>query len=143
MIDRYDLAFEDFDGALGHLRGNQAINYEQIGLKFILFSAEVLFNKCVSTMHFHTYHRAYVVVLIRGLALMRMGRFQEGMELLYAAQLEKSTPEHDVIDDAIAESGEGYTVFSIVRPKYTCRKRSKLKISCSLSDFCMNHLPSK
>jgi len=30
------------------------------------------------------------------------------------AQKDKATDEHNVIDDAIAEKGEGYTVFSIV-----------------------------
>ncbi len=29
---------------------------------------------------------------------------------------EKATDEHNVIDDAISDRGEGYTVFSIVRP---------------------------
>ncbi|KDN46517.1 hypothetical protein RSAG8_04170, partial [Rhizoctonia solani AG-8 WAC10335] len=42
-----------------------------------------------------------------------MGRPEEAMVDLIAAQKEKSTPEHDVIDDAIREQGEGYTVFSI------------------------------
>jgi hypothetical protein len=37
------------------------------------------------------------------------------MKDLENARLEKATEEHNVIDDAIAERGEGYTVFSIVR----------------------------
>ena len=32
------------------------------------------------------------------------------------AQREKATEEHGVIDDAIQDRGEGYTVFSIVSP---------------------------
>jgi hypothetical protein len=69
-------------------------NYEQLGLKFRLFSAEVLFNK--------------------GLAQIYLGRTQEGMADMEEARRDKATDEHAVIDDAIADRGEGYTVFSIV-----------------------------
>jgi len=37
------------------------------------------------------------------------------MRDLESARQEKVTEEHNVIDDAIADRGEGYTVFSIVR----------------------------
>jgi hypothetical protein len=69
-------------------------NYEQLGLNFRLFSAEVLFNK--------------------GLSLVYMKRLQEGLADMEEGRREKATPEHDVIDDAIRERAEGYTVFSIV-----------------------------
>lgn len=93
LLARYDLAYKDFEEALLYLRGNQAINYEQLGLKFRLFSAEVLFNK--------------------GLAQIYMGRTEEGLADMQEARKEKATDEHSVIDDAIADRGEGYTVFSI------------------------------
>lgn len=93
LLARYDLAFKDFEEALLYLRGNQAINYEQLGLKFRLFSAEVLFNK--------------------GLSQIYLGRTEEGLIDMREAQKEKATDEHNVIDDAIADSGDGYTVFSI------------------------------
>lgn len=93
LLGRYPMALKDFEEALLYLRGNQAINYEQLGLKFKLFSAEVLFNK--------------------GLCLLYMNNFQEGMRDLEDARNEKVTEEHNVIDDAIADRGEGYTVFSI------------------------------
>ena len=35
---------------------------------------------------------------------------------LAEASAEKATPEHAVIDEAIQDRGEGYTMFSIVRP---------------------------
>jgi hypothetical protein len=70
-------------------------NYEQLGLKFKLFSAEVLFNK--------------------GLSQIYMGKTQEGLADMEDARREKATEEHNVIDDAIQDRGEGYTVFSIVR----------------------------
>ena len=88
------MAYKDFDEALLYLRGNQSINYEQLGLKFKLFSAEVLFNK--------------------GLSQIYMGRLNEGIMDMEEARKEKATQEHNVIDDAINDRGDGYTVFSIV-----------------------------
>ncbi|KAJ7714933.1 hypothetical protein B0H14DRAFT_3522854 [Mycena olivaceomarginata] len=93
LLARYELAYKDFEEALLYLRGNQAINYEQLGLKFRLFSAEVLFNQ--------------------GLSLIYMGRMEEGLTDMEEAKRVKATDEHNVIDDAIADRGEGYTVFSI------------------------------
>lgn len=93
LLGNYDEAFEQFENALMWLRGNQAINYEQLGLNFRLYTAEIIFN--------------------RGLCLLNMGRMEEGAQDLQSARKEKVTPEHDVIDDAIKENGDGYTVFSI------------------------------
>ena len=70
-------------------------NYEQLGLKFLLYSAEILFNK--------------------GLSQIYLGRTREGLADMEEARNEKATEEHNVIDDAINDRGEGYTVFSIVR----------------------------
>ena len=94
LLQRYEMAYKDFDEALLYLRGNQSINYEQLGLKFKLFSAEVLFNK--------------------GLSQIYMGRLNEGIMDMEEARKEKATQEHNVIDDAINDRGDGYTVFSIV-----------------------------
>ncbi|KIK91687.1 hypothetical protein PAXRUDRAFT_830619 [Paxillus rubicundulus Ve08.2h10] len=112
LIGRYDLALTNFEDAQLYLRGNQAINYEQIGLKFKLFAAEVLFNK--------------------GLSQLYLGYPQEAMYDLEEARKEKVTEEHDVIDDAIRDRGEGYTVFSIpvgvlYRPSENKLKNSKSK----------------
>ncbi|KAJ7497006.1 NADPH oxidase regulator NoxR [Mycena latifolia] len=93
LLARYELAYKDFEEALLYLRGNQAINYEQLGLKFRLFSAEVLFNQ--------------------GLSLIYLGRMEEGLADMEEAKRVKATDEHNVIDDAIQDRGEGYTVFSI------------------------------
>ncbi|GLB37380.1 putative NADPH oxidase regulator [Lyophyllum shimeji] len=93
LLTRYELAYKDFEEAYLYLRGNQDINYEQLGLKFRLFSAEVLFNK--------------------GLSQIYLGRTQEGLADMEEARREKATEEHNVIDDAIQDRGEGYTVFSI------------------------------
>ncbi|KAG8962857.1 hypothetical protein FRC03_003700 [Tulasnella sp. 419] len=93
MLQNYEEAFQDFEEALLHLRGNQAINYEQLGLKFQLYVAEVLFNK--------------------GLCLIYLNDTQEGASVIREAQRLKVTPEHQVIDEAVAVNGEGFTVFSI------------------------------
>jgi hypothetical protein len=42
---------------------------------------------------------------------------QEGMAELEDATRQQVTEEHSVIDEAIRDRGEGYTVFSIVRVK--------------------------
>lgn len=62
------------------------INYEQLGLKFKLYSCEVLFN--------------------RGLCYIYDGRQEEGMKDLEFAAKEKLEPEHDVIDDAIKDNAD-------------------------------------
>jgi tetratricopeptide (TPR) repeat protein len=112
LLSRYDVALQNFDDALLYLRGNQAINYEQIGLKFKLFSPEVLFNK--------------------GLSHIYLGYPTEGLAEMEDARNQKVTDEHDVIDDAIRDRGEGYTVFSIpvgvlYRPSENKLKNSKSK----------------
>lgn len=45
---------------------------------------------------------------------------QEGMTELEDASRQQATEEHSVIDEAIRDRGEGYTVFSIVRFEDTC-----------------------
>lgn len=69
-------------------------DYEQLGLKFRLYSAEVLFN--------------------RGLCKVNMGRMEEGLAMMQEARREKATEEHNVIDETLVDQGQGYTVFSIV-----------------------------
>ncbi|KAF8588880.1 hypothetical protein K439DRAFT_1384065 [Ramaria rubella] len=112
LLTRYELALKDFEEALLYLRGNQAINYEQLGLKFKLYSAEVLFNK--------------------GLSQVYLGHEDEGIQDMEEARQEKATDEHNVIDDAIQDRGEGYTVFSIpvgvlYRPSENKMKNARTK----------------
>lgn len=73
-------------------------NYEQLGLKFKLYSAEVLFNKGISQIY--------------------LGNYDAGMADLTEASADKVTTEHGVIDEAIQDRGQGYTVFSIVRAPF-------------------------
>jgi hypothetical protein len=50
----------------------------------------------------------------KGLSQVYLGRTNEGVQDMEEARGEKATEEHNVIDDAIIDRGEGYTVFSIV-----------------------------
>ncbi|KAH2612217.1 hypothetical protein KXW34_002557 [Aspergillus fumigatus] len=93
LLGDFEEALANFNDTLLYLRGNTSIDYEQLGLKFRLFSCEVLFN--------------------RGLCYIYLQQMGPGMQDLEYAAKEKVTPDHDVIDDAIRERAEGYTVFSI------------------------------
>ncbi|WPH02896.1 Neutrophil cytosol factor 2 [Acrodontium crateriforme] len=93
LMGDFEEALANFNDTLLYLRGNNNIDYEQLGLKFKLYSCEVLFN--------------------RGLCYIYLQQKEAGMQdLMYAAR-EKVVMDHDVIEEAIREQAEGYTVFSI------------------------------
>lgn len=50
----------------------------------------------------------------RGITALNMGDQERGMRLLREAQAVKALDEHEVIEDAIRDRGEGYSVFCIV-----------------------------
>ncbi|KAI8355116.1 hypothetical protein EDC96DRAFT_466076 [Choanephora cucurbitarum] len=91
--NKMEAAYHDFDQAYQKLRGNEIINYQQLGLSFRLYSCEVLFN--------------------RGICQLYMGKMDAGLTDLYHAQKGRMTEEHDVIDQAVKDRGKGYSVFSI------------------------------
>lgn len=93
LMGDFEEALANFNDTLLYLRGNNNIDYEQLGLKFKLYSCEVLFN--------------------RGLCYIYLQQKDAGMQDLSFAAKEKVVPDHDVIDEAIREEAEGYTVFSI------------------------------
>ncbi|KAF2828389.1 hypothetical protein CC86DRAFT_380341 [Ophiobolus disseminans] len=93
LMGDFEEALANFNDTLLYLRGNNNIDYEQLGLKFKLYSCEVLFN--------------------RGLCYIYLQQGDAGLQDLSFAAKEKVVPDHDVIDEAINESAEGYTVFSI------------------------------
>ena len=86
LVGDFEEALTNFNDALLYLRGNTYIDYEQLGLKFKLFSCEVLFN--------------------RGLCYIYLQQKEAGMVDLNYAVKEKVTPDHDVIDEAIREQAE-------------------------------------
>ncbi|KAE8374572.1 hypothetical protein BDV26DRAFT_284165 [Aspergillus bertholletiae] len=93
LLGDFEEALANFNDTLLYLRGNTSIDYEQLGLKFRLYSCEVLFN--------------------RGLCYIYLQQLGPGIQDLEYAAKEKVTPDHGVINDAIRERAEGYTVFSI------------------------------
>lgn len=93
LVGDFEEALANFNDTLLYLRGNNYIDYDQLGLKFKLYSCEVLFN--------------------RGLCYIYLQQEKPGMQDFQYAVKEKMTPDHDVIDDAIRERAVGYTVFSI------------------------------
>lgn len=82
----FEEALANFNDTLLYLRGNNHIAYEQLGLKFKLYSCEVLFN--------------------RGLCYIYLQQKDAGMQDLSYAAKEKMVPDHDVIDEAITEQAE-------------------------------------
>lgn len=93
LLGDFEEALANFNDTLLYLRGNNAIDYEQLGLKFKLYSCEALFN--------------------RGLCYVYLQQKEAGLQDLKFAAREKVVPDHDVIEEAIKEEAEGYTVFSI------------------------------
>ncbi|EEQ92025.1 NADPH oxidase regulator NoxR [Blastomyces dermatitidis ER-3] len=93
LVGDFEEALANFNDTLLYLRGNTSIDYEQLGLKFQLYSCEVLFN--------------------RGLCYIYLQQTEPGMQDLQYASKEKVKPDHEVIDEAIKENADGYTVFSI------------------------------
>jgi tetratricopeptide (TPR) repeat protein len=90
LLGDFEEALANFNDTLLYLRGNTYIDYEQLGLKFRLYSCEVLFN--------------------RGLCYIYLQQFGPGMQDLEYASKEKVTPDHDVINDAIRERAEVSTL---------------------------------
>lgn len=82
----FEEALANFNDTLLYLRGNNNIDYEQLGLQFKLYSCEVLFN--------------------RGLCYIYLQQLDAGMQDLQFAAKEKVVPDHDVIDEAIREQAE-------------------------------------
>jgi len=86
LLGEFVEAMANFNESLLYLRGNTLIDYEQLGLKFRLYSCEVLFN--------------------RGLCYIYDQQLELGlMDLEYAAK-EKQIEDHNVIDEAIKEQAE-------------------------------------
>ncbi|KAL7946782.1 hypothetical protein V8C42DRAFT_295309 [Trichoderma barbatum] len=93
LLGDFEEALANFNDTLLYLRGNSVIDYAQLGLLFKLYSCEVLFN--------------------RGLCYIYLQQKEAGLQDLAYAVKEKVVEDHNVIDEAIREEAEGYTVFSI------------------------------
>ena len=86
MLEDFEEALANFNDSLLYLRGNTYIDYDQLGLKFKLYSCEVLFN--------------------RGLCYIYLQQKDAGMLDFSYAVKEKIVEDHDVIDEAIKDEAE-------------------------------------
>jgi hypothetical protein len=93
LLSKFYLALQAFERALVTLRGNGFIDYQQIGLKFKLYKAEITFNI--------------------GLCRINLGDSRRGLGDLSAAYNYRSIPAHEVILQALRDRAQGYTMFSI------------------------------
>lgn len=106
LLGQFEAALQNFDEAFDFMRGNEAINYEQLGLKYQLYTCAILFNQ--------------------GITSINLGDFDRGIAQLKEASRNKVIPDHDVIDEAIQENGDGYTVFSIPVGVLYCPNEKKV-----------------
>ena len=87
LLGDFEEALANFNDTLLYLRGNQIIDYTQLGLDFSLCSCEVLFN--------------------RGLCYIYLQQMEAGMQdLNYASKEKLPGKDHDVIDEAIKEEAQ-------------------------------------
>lgn len=86
LVGDFEEALANFNDTLLYLRGNNMIDYAQLGLMFKLYSCEVLFN--------------------RGLCYIYLQQKEAGMQDFSFAVKEKVVEDHNVIDEAILEEAE-------------------------------------
>jgi len=86
LVGDFEEALANFNDTLLYLRGNNMIDYSQLGLMFKLYSCEVLFN--------------------RGLCYIYLQQKVAGMQDFSYAVKEKVVEDHNVIDEAIREEAE-------------------------------------
>lgn len=96
MVGDFEEALANFNDTLLYLRGNNLIDYAQLGLMFKLYSCEVLFN--------------------RGLCYIYLQQKEAGMQDFSFAVKEKVVEDHNVIDDAIREEAEVRTSQHLSEP---------------------------
>lgn len=120
LMGDFEEALANFNDTLLYLRGNNNIDYEQLGLKFKLYSCEVLFN--------------------RGLCYIYLQQRDAGLQDLSFAAKEKVVPDHDVIDEAIREEAEVLIAFGAQHSSSTNASRATLY---SPSQSALSTAPTK
>lgn len=112
LLARYELALKDFEEALLYLRGNQAMYY----LPSSFLAVTIAY---ASPQKLRTTRSQVQALFRRGFvqqrAIVDLSRPYTGRSSGHAgSEKGQGYYEHNVIDDAIQDRGEGYTVFSIV-----------------------------
>jgi tetratricopeptide (TPR) repeat protein len=100
LLGDFEEALANFNDTLLYLRGNQMIDYAQLGLLFKLYSCEVLFN--------------------RGLCYIYLQQKEAGLQDLQFAVKEKVVEDHNVIDEAIREEAEVSSICSCFQAWCQC-----------------------
>ncbi len=115
LLADFEEALANFNDTLLYLRGNQMINYDQLGLQFKLYSCEVLFN--------------------RGLCYIYLQQKEAGLQDLNYAAKEKMVEDHNVIDEAIKEEAEVRWSQALSRSTANCATRGTLSSRSPLASF--------
>jgi len=95
LMEDYQQALVNFNDALLFLRGNLHINYEQLGLKFRLYSCEVLCN--------------------RGLCYYALDDNEKARRDLEHAAKEQQIEKHAIVKEALREGGRVWVYFILYR----------------------------
>lgn len=72
-----------------------------------------------------------------------MGRVQDGLQDMQEASRDKAIDDHKVIDEAIRDRGEGYMVFSVVRPYSSFLPRRSLSLINHVKPVGVLYRPSE
>jgi hypothetical protein len=113
LVGDFEEALANFNDTLLYLRGNNMIDYAQLGLMFKLYSCEVLFN--------------------RGLCYIYLQQKEAGMQDFSFAVKEKVVEDHNVIDEAIREEAEVCSNLEISRGRLTIFRATQFSRYLSVS----------
>ncbi|CCG81403.1 putative PB1 domain protein [Taphrina deformans PYCC 5710] len=92
LLGRFSDAKDQFDDALLYLRGNEQIDYKQLGLAFKLYSCEVLFNRGLCSLYL---------------------KDSAGLRDMQNASKKKQNSTHNAIDEGIKRKGKRCRLFSV------------------------------
>ncbi|CAL8248411.1 unnamed protein product [Merluccius merluccius] len=97
QLDRLDDALSDCIWAQKHMRGNTVIDYRQLGLRYKLFSWQVLYNAAA--------------------VYCRMGQWEQAREVLLSASLEKGAGRASSIEPGLESISRGEVLTPILVPE--------------------------
>lgn len=93
LLGELDDSVNSFCDALDHMRGNDEIDYTQLGFAYQLYACEIFYNCALSYS--------------------KLGNDETALELLQNAASIKQLPEHDVIDKAMRARCRGFDLFQL------------------------------
>ncbi|KAJ1513873.1 hypothetical protein HMI54_014435 [Coelomomyces lativittatus] len=93
ILRQYNDSINSFCDALDFMRGNEVIDYSQLGLDYQLYSCEIFYNCALS------YYQ--------------LGDQQLAIEMMQNARDCKQLPDHDIIDKALRAKCRGFDLFQL------------------------------